>query len=101
VPKKGGTAGAWLSSLLRRDRELFFALRSLAEVVYGYNDLGLGVANTLAAIEHGAREVEGTINGSGERAGNVALEEVIMALKVTSRHFSPGWRFRSPQLNGY
>ncbi|WP_144460100.1 2-isopropylmalate synthase [Siminovitchia fortis] len=45
-----------------------------------HNDLGMAVANTLAAIENGADQVEGTINGIGERAGNVALEEVAVAL---------------------
>jgi 2-isopropylmalate synthase len=47
-----------------------------------HNDLGLAVANSLAAIEGGARQVECTINGIGERAGNASLEELVMALKV-------------------
>src|SRR5262249_49408536 len=47
-----------------------------------HNDLGLAVANPLAAVQHGARQVEVTINGIGERAGNAALEEFVMALKV-------------------
>lgn len=47
-----------------------------------HNDLGLGVANTLAAVMAGARQVESTINGIGERAGNAAVEEIAMALKV-------------------
>ena len=47
-----------------------------------HNDLGLAVANTLAAIDAGARQVECTVNGIGERAGNAALEEVVMTLKV-------------------
>ncbi|MCS7312685.1 MAG: 2-isopropylmalate synthase [Acidobacteria bacterium] len=54
--------------------------------VHCHNDLGLAVANTLAAIRAGARQVEGCINGIGERAGNAALEEVIMALR-TRRDF--------------
>lgn len=49
-----------------------------------HNDLGMAVANSLAAVENGATQVEGTINGIGERAGNVALEEVAVALKVRS-----------------
>lgn len=48
--------------------------------VHCHNDLGLAVANTLAAIANGARQVECTVNGIGERAGNTALEEVVMAL---------------------
>ena len=47
-----------------------------------HNDLGLGVANSLAGVLAGARQVECTINGIGERAGNAALEEIVMALKV-------------------
>lgn len=50
--------------------------------VHCHNDLGLGVANTLTAIANGARQVECTINGIGERAGNASLEEIVMALKV-------------------
>ncbi|MEW6326226.1 MAG: 2-isopropylmalate synthase [Thermodesulfobacteriota bacterium] len=50
--------------------------------VHCHNDLGLAVANSLAAIAHGARQVEVTINGIGERAGNAALEEVVMAIRT-------------------
>jgi 2-isopropylmalate synthase len=50
--------------------------------VHCHNDLGLGVANSLAAVKAGARQVECTINGLGERAGNAALEEIVMALKT-------------------
>jgi len=50
--------------------------------VHNHNDLGLAVANSLASISAGARQVECTINGLGERAGNAALEEIVMALKV-------------------
>ncbi|PZO81742.1 MAG: 2-isopropylmalate synthase, partial [Micavibrio aeruginosavorus] len=52
--------------------------------VHCHNDLGLGVANSLAGVMAGARQIECTINGIGERAGNAALEEVVMALKVRS-----------------
>ena len=50
--------------------------------VHCHNDLGLAAANTLAGVEGGARQVECTINGMGERAGNAAMEEVVMALRV-------------------
>ncbi len=50
--------------------------------VHCHNDLGLAVANTLSAIKAGARQIEATINGIGERAGNAALEEIVMALKT-------------------
>ncbi|GBD56493.1 2-isopropylmalate synthase [Gluconobacter wancherniae] len=49
---------------------------------HNHNDLGLGVANTLASVEGGARQIECTINGIGERAGNAALEEIVMALRT-------------------
>lgn len=55
--------------------------------VHCHNDLGLAVANSLSAILAGATQVEGTINGIGERAGNAALEEIIMALKTRADFF--------------
>src|SRR6266851_4178603 len=55
--------------------------------VHCHNDLGLAVANSLAAVGAGARQVECTVNGLGERAGNAALEEVVMALRVRSGEF--------------
>src|SRR5207302_9995548 len=47
-----------------------------------HDDLGMAVANSLSAVQGGARQVECTINGIGERAGNAALEEIVMALRV-------------------
>jgi 2-isopropylmalate synthase len=59
------------------------ALEGKAEVsVHCHNDLGLSVANSIAAVQAGVRQVECTINGIGERAGNCSLEELVMALKV-------------------
>ena len=52
--------------------------------VHCHNDLGLAVANSLAALDHGARQIECSVNGVGERAGNAALEEIVMAL-ITRR----------------
>ena len=54
--------------------------------VHCHNDLGLAVANSLAAVQAGARQIECTINGLGERAGNAALEEVVMALRTRKDH---------------
>src|SRR5690606_5174823 len=53
-----------------------------------HNDLGMATANTLAAIENGATQIEGTINGIGERAGNVALEEIAVALHIRKQVFN-------------
>ncbi len=58
--------------------------------VHVHNDLGLAVAESLAAIEQGAGQVECTINGIGERAGNCSLEELVMALRVRKDYFGPG-----------
>src|SRR6266850_7388217 len=55
--------------------------------VHCHNDLGLAVANSLAALHEGARQVECTINGIGERAGNCALEEIVMAVKTRPDYF--------------
>ncbi|MCP9882438.1 2-isopropylmalate synthase [Cyanobium sp. Alchichica 3B3-8F6] len=57
--------------------------------VHGHNDLGLAVANFLEAVKNGARQLECTINGIGERAGNASLEELVMALHVRRSYFNP------------
>ncbi|TWI06127.1 2-isopropylmalate synthase [Luteimonas cucumeris] len=63
-----------------------------------HNDLGMAVANSLAAIEGGARQVECTINGIGERAGNCAMEELVMALKVRGAYFDADTRIDTRRL---
>ena len=55
--------------------------------VHCHNDLGLGVANSLAAVQNGARQVECTINGLGERAGNASMEEIVMAIRTRKDRF--------------
>jgi 2-isopropylmalate synthase len=57
--------------------------------VHGHNDLGLAVANFLEAVKNGARQLECTVNGIGERAGNASLEELVMALHVRRSYFNP------------
>jgi len=57
--------------------------------VHGHNDIGLAVSNFLAAVQNGARQLECTINGIGERAGNAALEELVMALHVRRQFYNP------------
>ena len=57
--------------------------------VHGHDDLGLAVANFLEAVKYGARQLECTINGIGERAGNASLEELVMALHVRRQYFNP------------
>jgi 2-isopropylmalate synthase len=63
-----------------------------------HNDLGLGVANSLSAIKHGARQVECTINGIGERAGNTSMEEVVMALKTRKDLMGVGCGIETRQI---
>ncbi|MGZ0170290.1 MAG: 2-isopropylmalate synthase [Planctomycetales bacterium] len=63
-----------------------------------HNDLGLAVANSLSAIEAGARQVECTINGLGERAGNAALEEIVMAIKTRQDHYKVGTNINTKKL---
>jgi len=67
--------------------------------VHCHNDLGLAVANTLTALEAGARQVECTINGIGERAGNAALEEIIMATRVRPDRLGYETAIRSEHLH--
>jgi 2-isopropylmalate synthase len=66
--------------------------------VHCHNDLGLAVANSLEAVKCGARQVEGTINGIGERAGNAALEEIVMALKTRADFFNLVTNIQSNQF---
>ncbi|MER3409665.1 MAG: 2-isopropylmalate synthase [Thermoleophilia bacterium] len=70
------------AAFLRRVQELCPELRRVTLSVHCHNDLGLAVANSLSGIQAGATQVECTINGIGERAGNAALEEVVMAMRV-------------------
>lgn len=63
-----------------------------------HNDLGLATANSLAAVRAGARQVECTINGLGERAGNAALEEIVMAVRTRQNYFNVDTRIYTPEL---
>ena len=66
--------------------------------VHCHNDLGMSVANSLAAVQAGARQVEGCINGLGERAGNAALEEIIMAIETRPDLFDVGTNIDTRQI---
>ena len=66
--------------------------------VHCHNDLGLGVANSLSAIRAGATQIECTVNGIGERAGNTALEEVIMAMRTRPQIYPFSTRIDSTQI---
>ncbi len=66
--------------------------------VHCHNDLGLAVANSLEALKRGARQIEGTINGIGERAGNASLEEVVMAIKTRNDFFNLTTNINTTQI---
>src|SRR5919108_4128910 len=86
--------GALMSNLIERtaggDRVTWSA--------HCHNDLGLAVANSLAAVHNGARQIECTINGIGERAGNTSLEEVVMALRTRKNYLDLDTNIISEQL---
>jgi len=66
--------------------------------VHCHNDLGLAVANSLAAVENGAGQIECTINGLGERAGNCSLEEVVMAMRTRNDYYHATTRINTSRL---
>ena len=78
----GYTAPRESAELIRMLLERVPGADDIIFATHCHNDLGMATANSLAAVEAGARQIECTINGLGERAGNTALEEVVMALKV-------------------
>ena len=82
VPEEYGALIAQLHASVRE-----FQTGKAVISVHCHNDLGLAVANSLAAVRAGARQVECTVNGIGERAGNAALEEIVMALRTRSEFF--------------
>jgi len=83
----GYTVPEQFGALIRSIREKVPNIGKAVISVHCHNDLGLATANTLAGVKNGARQVEGTINGIGERAGNAALEEVVMALRTRRDYF--------------
>jgi 2-isopropylmalate synthase len=78
----GYTAPRESADLIRRLIETVPGADDVIFATHCHNDLGMATANSLAAVEGGARQIECTINGLGERAGNTALEEVVMAMRV-------------------
>ena len=66
--------------------------------VHCHDDLGMAVANTLAGVKNGARQIEGTINGIGERAGNAAIEEVVMAIRTRREYFKLGTQIKAREF---
>jgi 2-isopropylmalate synthase len=85
----GYTTPAEFYQLVQKMRRDVRDIEKATISVHGHDDLGMSVANFMAAIQGGARQVECTINGIGERAGNAALEEIVMALAVRKSYYNP------------
>ena len=85
-------------SLIKEIRETVPNIDQAIVSVHCHNDLGLATANSVIAVENGARQVEGCINGLGERAGNAALEEVIMALHTRREQFNCTTNIKTEEL---
>lgn len=86
----GNLFKALLEKIPNSDKAIFSA--------HCHNDLGLAAANSLAAVRNGARQIECTINGLGERAGNTALEEVVMAIKTRQDIFDVDTRINTKEI---
>ena len=94
----GYTTPTEFHALIKTIKERVKGIDGVTISAHCHNDLGLAVANSLAAVEAGARQVECTINGIGERAGNAALEELAMALFVRADQFPVKNGIRNEQL---
>jgi 2-isopropylmalate synthase len=94
----GYTTPVEYTQLVQQVRERVVRDRDVTISVHCHNDLGLAVANSLAAIEAGARQVECTINGIGERAGNASLEEIVMALHVRADRLPYATNIKTTEL---
>jgi 2-isopropylmalate synthase len=84
----GYTVPAEFGELIATIRQRVKGIENVAISAHCHNDLGLAVANALAAVVAGARQVECTINGIGERAGNASLEEIVMAIRVRADRYA-------------
>src|SRR5215831_2779380 len=94
----GFTTPEEFGNLIRTIRERVRGIDKVVISAHCHNDLGLAVANTLAAIAAGARQVECTINGIGERAGNASLEEIVMTMRVRPDRYPYETRIATEQL---
>lgn len=90
-PEEFGALVRYVIQHTRKDKEVIFS-------VHCHNDLSLAVANTLAAVQAGVRQVEATVSGIGERAGNAAIEELTMALHVRKDYYKALPSIKTEQL---
>lgn len=96
----GYTTPDEMYNLMKYLREHVKGIDNVALSTHNHNDLGLAVANSIAAIKGGATQVECTINGIGERAGNAALEEIVMALQTRKDYFGHSTGIDTTQIYG-
>jgi 2-isopropylmalate synthase len=96
----GYAVPAEFAALVRNIREHVPNVDKAVLAVHCHNDLGLAVANSLAAVQAGAQQVECTVNGLGERAGNAAMEEVVMALKTRRDVYDVGCGVDTTRIHG-
>ncbi len=94
----GYTVPTEYSNLIHYILENVPEARDVIISVHCHNDLGLAVANSLSAVEAGATQVEGAINGIGERAGNASIEEMVMSLYVRRPHFKAYCNVKTEEL---
>jgi 2-isopropylmalate synthase len=94
----GYTTPTEMHALISYLRERVIGIENVTISVHTHDDLGMATANALAAVRAGARQVECTINGIGERAGNCALEEVVVALNTRAEFFGCQTRFDTGNL---
>ncbi|MBC7235995.1 MAG: 2-isopropylmalate synthase, partial [Chloroflexi bacterium] len=94
----GYTMPSEFGALIEGIRQNVPGIEKVIISVHCHNDLGLAVANSLAGVKAGARQVECTINGLGERAGNAALEEIVMALYTRRNYFGLTTNIRTEEL---
>jgi 2-isopropylmalate synthase len=96
----GYTVPSEFANLITTIRQNVRGIENVTISAHCHNDLGMAVANALAAVSAGARQVECTINGIGERAGNASLEEIVMAMRVRHDHFPYETGIVSEQIFG-
>lgn len=99
VPDTVGYALPWeFGNLIKNIRKNVPNIDKATISVHCHNDLGLAVANSLTAVQNGAGQVECTINGIGERAGNASLEEVVMAIATRQAQFEPTTNIKTEEI---
>jgi len=99
VPDTVGYSLPWeFGQLIAQINQKVKGIENVVISVHCHNDLGLAVANSLAAIKNGARQAECTINGIGERAGNAALEEIVMVLQTRHDHLGLSTKVNTQEI---